>query len=377
MPNTQPYNGTQQITSNGALIFTNSLFNASTSSNPTNHKSFDFSNINVDSGRYGHLKQYHQTRIYVQDFNGITTNGQKLGADNTYIISGNLPDSFQYRIGSEWGSPLSDIFKGVGNLALQLGSAAAMKAGGNWAKIGSNFRSGINRAANFLIWSGAKPLGIQLRIPVIDDDSYHCSEPRVRTNLKEALEFLGCLSLPTLDLNSALGFYTPAPSPLNIDLTYKKRTFNFAPNKARIMVQIGGMLFIDNCIIKGVSVNYPNTKNLMMRSDGSLTPVLAEVTIDITTIETLTSGTYTKMLWMNQQADQGRGEFNVDKVLEAGKKVIDYGKNAVKDIYNTNKEFYFNGAAVTNKTPVKTITSQTIQDASVSSNIIGNGGMFA
>lgn len=353
MANTEPYNATQiNNPSQGPLIFTNSLFGNSTLSSPRNHKSFDFSNININSSKYGYLKQYHQTRIYVYDFDGITTGGQKLG-NNTYIISGNLPESFNYAIGSEWGNPLSDIFKGVGNLAVQLGSAVARQAGGNWAKIGNNLRSGINRAANFLIWNGAKPLTIQLKIPVIDDDSYQCENKNVRTSLKEALEFLGCLSLPRLE--GKLGFYTPAPSPLNIDITYNNKTYNFAPNKARIMVQIGGMLFIDNCIVKGVSVSYPNTKSLMMRDDSSLTPILAEVTIDITTIETLTSDTYTKMLWLKQQEDQGKGSLNVDSALKAmakaGKWVGNVAKETGKDMVNTVGGLFKPGDTIKNPSP--------------------------
>lgn len=346
--NSAPCNGTQlQDSSQGPLITTSSLFNDSLSSTCNYHKSFDFSNINIDSSGYGYLKQFHQTRIYVKDFDGMTSNGEKFGGkDSTYIISANLPESFNYAIGSEWGSPLSDIFKGVGNLALQLGSAAAIEAGGKWAKLGNNIRSGVNRAANFLIWSGAKPLEIQLKIPVIDDNSYQSGCGNVKTNLKEALEFLSCLCLPKLD--GTLGFYTPAPSPLELNIIWNRekdksgkvttKQFKLSPNKARIMVQIGGMLFIDNCIIKNVSVNYPNTKGLMYRdNENNLTPILAEVTISVTTIETLTSKTYTKMLWLKQQPDQGRGTADVDAILKKGKQIYSQVENGVIERYGGGK----------------------------------------
>lgn len=342
--NSSPCSGTQlQDTSQGPYISTNSLFSGSMSSNCSLHKSFDFSNINIGSSQY---KQFHQTRIYVKDFQGMTTGGSQVGGKgSTYIISSNLPESFNYAIGSEWGNPLSDIFKGVGNLVMQFASSAAMQAGGTIGKIGSQFRSGINRAANFLIWNGAKPLEIQLKIPVIDDNSYQSGCGNVKTNLKEALEFLGCLALPNLD--GSLGFYTPAPSPLQLTVKYNGNNYTLSPNKARIMVQIGGILFIDNCIIKGVSVSYPNTKALMRKDDGSLSPVLAEVTITITTIETLTSRTYTKMLWLKQQPDQGNFKLDVDQILEQGKKVgnalWEGGKNLVNDGINTIGGHYFGG----------------------------------
>lgn len=352
--NTAPCNGTQlQDSSQGPYITTDSLFSDSLSSSCAYHKSFDFSNINIGSSYY---KQFHQTRIYIKDFQGMTTNGRKFGGKNsTYIISSNLPESFNYGIGSEWGNPLSDIFKGVGNLVLQLGSAAAMQSSNETIRgLGEKFRSGINRAANFLIWNGSKPLNIQLKIPVIDDNSYQNGCGNVKTNLKEALEFLGCLCLPTLEKNG-LGFYTPAPSPLELKLITSRNTdekgnvtensFTMSPNKARIMVQIGGMLFIDNCIIKDVSVSYPNTKALMLRDDSSLSPILAEVTIHITTIESLTSETYTKMLWRKQQEDQGKGTADIDAVLQYGKEL----KEGFKERYHWNTiEAMQNGTKDTN-----------------------------
>ena len=304
--NSTPCNATQiQNAAEGPLIYTSSLLKNSTSSSYGYHRSFDFSNINVNSSYY---KQFHQTRIYVKDFQGMTRNGTPIGGKNsTYLISSNLPDSFSYGIGSEWASPLSDIFAGVGNLAMQIGSDIANQAG--LTSIGENIRSGINRAAHFLIWNGAKPLEIQLKIPVIDDNSYQSQANGVETNLKDALEFLGCLCLPKL--SGSLGFYAPAPSPLDLKIVYPSKdgaskSVNFSPNKARIMVQIGGMLFIDNCIIKSVNVSYPNTKALMLRNNQSLSPILAEVTINISTIETMTTDTYTKMLWLKQQDDQGK-----------------------------------------------------------------------
>lgn len=344
--NTAPCSGTQlQDSSQGPYITTDSLFSNSLSSSCAYHKSFDFSNINIGSSYY---KQFHQTRIYVKDFQGMTTSGRKFGGKNsTYIISSNLPDSFNYAIGSQWGNPLSDIFNGVGNMLIQVGAGALSQSDSEFGRtIGNNIHSGINRAANFLIWSGSKPLTIQLKIPVIDDNSYQSGCGNVRTNLKEALEFLGCLCLPKLEGN--LGFYTPAPSSLELIIKYggykdketgtPNKTYNMSPNKARIMVQIGGMLFIDNCIVKDVSVTYPNTKGLMLRDDSTLTPILAEVTINITTIETITSDTFTKMLWLRQQEDQGIGILDMNKIGELKDKAIEAGKEVMGRKQNQPKQ---------------------------------------
>ena len=73
----------------------------------------------------------------------------------------------------------------------------------------------------------------------------------------------------------------------------------------------------DNVIVEGISVDYPNTKAMIRHwykepttnagASGSsyLTPLLATVTIDITTSEALTAQTYSKMLWLKTQTDQG------------------------------------------------------------------------
>lgn len=340
--NSSPCNATQiQNAAEGALVYTSSAVKNSTSLSYGYHRSFDFSNINVNSSYY---KQFHQTKIYVKDFQGMTLHGSEVGGENsTYLISANLPDSFNYAIGSEWATPLSDIFKGVGNLIMQVGSDALKQS--KWGltqKIGANIRSGINRAAHFLIWNGSKPLEIQLKIPVLDDNTYQNQAGGVRTNLKEALEFLGCLCLPKK--SGDLGFYEPAPSPLNINIMYKSGdkpdNVSFSPNKARIMVKIGGMLFIDNCIVKNVSVSYPNTKALMRRDDGTLSPLLAEVTISISTIEPMMSTTYTKMLWLK---DQDEGQFNLD-IAAIQEKAEEYTK-----AFNEN---------ALGKTPESNITGQ-------------------
>ena len=94
------------------------------------------------------------------------------------------------------------------------------------------------------------------------------------------------------------------------------------------MVQLGGIMLIDRCIITGVDVNYPNTKTLIKHNYRSyltgaseqtyLAPLLAEVTIHVETIEAMTAHTYSNMLWLKQQAGTGNMSGQVNAWFEAG-----------------------------------------------------------
>lgn len=313
MSNPKIFN-TATVNSNVDIGKTTTFNNLLKKGSETYHKSFDFSNIGIATGENTsnkHLRQFHQTRIYINDFDGmIHHNDRKGSTEATYLISANLPESIDYKIGSKWEAPLSAFGDAKFN--------ALMQTIGN--SVDNNLPSGINRATTMKIWGGTEPLSLSLKIPVIDDGyTYKSDATGVNTNLVEALEFLGSLCLPKLD--SLYGFYTPPPSPLDIVIKYGEKShqsLNFRPKHGRIMVQIGGILLIDNCIIKGVHVDYSNTKALIRHQyatgitpgqTGStyLTPLLATVTIDITTIEALTAETYSHMLWLKHQKDQGVG----------------------------------------------------------------------
>lgn len=279
----------------------------------TCHKSLDFSNIGVpltntsgaNSGVEKHLRQYHQTRIFVEDFSGMLHHNSKQAA-KTYIISANLPQSISYGVGSTWEAPLKAFGGSTFNALMQFGSQYLKDKG-----ILDNGASGIHRATSLLIWNGSKPLEMQLKIPVIDDNYGTKTTSDISTNLAEALEFLGCLCLPN-GMND-IDFYIPPPSPLSASI---QLTSNFKldlhTNYARIMVQLGGVLLIDRCIIKSIDVNYPNTKTQIKHTYPQsiapgdtgmsyLTPLLAEVTIHLTTVEAMTSDLYSKMLWLKPQ----------------------------------------------------------------------------
>ena len=90
------------------------------------------------------------------------------------------------------------------------------------------------------------------------------------------------------------------------------------------MVQLGGILLVDNCIIKEINVTYPKTKALIKHEYASklvgtggndyLAPLLAKIDITISTIEALTSNAYTRMLWLKEQPDQGKIRGDVSAV---------------------------------------------------------------
>lgn len=301
----------------------NSGFNATYNNliktkNRSVHKSLDFSNVGMPTGETSsnkHLRQFHQTRLYIQNFDGMLHHtGKSSSASNTYLISANLPESFGYKIGSRWEAPLSQFGDAKFN--------ALMQTVGN--SLTNQLPSGINRATTLKIWGGTEPLSLALKIPVIDDGYQNEDNATgISTNLAEALEFLGSLCLPKLE--SYTGFYTPPPSPLNINIKLYDGApgLNFHPKQGRIMLQLGGILLVDNCLIESIHVEYPNTKALIRHTyvnedigetesgNTYLTPLLAYVTISITTVEAITADTYSHMLWLKQQTNMGSGSINI------------------------------------------------------------------
>nr|DAQ46116.1 MAG TPA: hypothetical protein [Caudoviricetes sp.] len=321
------------------------------------HKSLDFSNVGMPTvaskaGTDGvkFLRQFHQTRLYIQDYGGILRHSeQDVATCETYLISANLPEQFSYKIGSKWSQPFGSFTSDKVNALLQLGGHQLINDMTS-TNFGDNFQSTTARISTIMAWNGSEPLSLNLRIPVIDDG--HPNESTtgsgLRTNLVEALEFLGSLCLPKGE-KSALGFYQPPPSPY--DFSFNSKTYS--GNHARIMLQLGGMLLVDNVIIKGISVDYPNTKAMIRHwykepttnagASGSsyLTPLLASVNIDITTSEALTAQTYSKMLWLKTQTDQGSFKTSTTEAKKfakdtaaAGKGILNNGINLISNLAN-------------------------------------------
>ena len=246
------------------------------------------------------LRRFHQMIIYNE-------------TDNIMIAS-NLPERIQYTIGSKWEQPLAGFGSGLTNLILQASSVFLKNAGMDAPE------SGINRATSLKIWGGSEPISLNLTIPVLDDNANGSG-----ANLVEALEKLSEFVLPKRAGNS---FYTPPPNPANLHIKFKnsylsgKGDNNFTEvnvNKhyGRILVQLGGILLLDHCIIESVSVTYTDTKTMIYHNyskeknrynsnstnSGYLHPMLAEVTIKITTSEGATVESYQAALWGNENKD--------------------------------------------------------------------------
>lgn len=324
------------------------------------HKSFDFSNValfatNGDGSAGNDLvktgfnpmdnssfRRFHQMTLYIQvPITNSHANAVRTGYE-TIIITSNLPESVQYDVGSEWGAPLN-FGDATTNLLMQMVGS----------KIGLN--SGVSRVTTMRIWTGSKPLSLNLKIPVIDDGGSD-----TRTNLVEALEVLGSLALPRA---GGAGFYTPPPSPLRASLSYAtgisqdgkpegKGSINFAAGGSygRIMLQLGGILLVDNCIIEGFSVSYPNTK-AMIRHDYSgledfgttgqyyLHPLLAEVTLKVSTIEAMTADYYSRMLWARDQKNAGAASVDLSTGL------MGYITGGVMQGFSNVKSFFTGGSS--------------------------------
>lgn len=340
-------------------IYNNALNKKATEA--TWFKSFDFSNTAIyakndydkassliKSEDNAFFRRFHQMTIYVQKPHVYSHGSFK--TDHKYlVITSNLPESFSYSFGGDWVTPFN-----FGNPTMN----AIMQVFGKEA----GFASGVSRATTLRIWNGSKPLSLNLTIPVIDDgyESEKDNGSGTGTNLVEALEMLGSLALPRY-IGSTGATYVPPPSPIGINIKYKNKdkvkatgangeaidwetenTGWSSSNPSRIMLQLGGMLLIDHCIIENVDVKYPNTK-AMIRHDYTaneenfgntggfyLHPLLAEVTLRISTAEALTANNYSKMLWAKEDAQYAgkvTADFTSDGFLD---NTVSEGITAVK-----------------------------------------------
>lgn len=334
--------------------FVNPFYKKSVYGNTTYHKSLDFSNrgFKYTNNGYGasgnldatiensddyYLRAFHQMRIFIEIPTGmrsiINQHGKNLGGSNTtFLISSNLPETVSYQVRSNWSAPLSGFNIPLGNALLMLADNVFPESFKDYVP-----DSLVNRVQTIQVWNGVEPLSMQLTIPVLDDS--HDGNGNISTNLAEALEILGSLALPTYNKNEKFGFYTPPPTPFELNFKRKDKELAtvgnenksgakkiFTKNHAKVMIQLGGMLLIDNCIIKGIRVTYKNTKSQLLHKYTKwgeknagfkyLLPQLAEVTLDISTVEAMTSQVYSKMLWCRRQSNMGRGDFDLNPFLE-------------------------------------------------------------
>lgn len=303
---------------------------ASVANNVSRHKSFDLSDVAIDGiGSNGYYRQFHQTRIFVRDFDGMLSHGQPQGKD-TFLLTANLPQQVQYGIGSRWEAPLGSFSNSIWNGIIQLlGGKVAGALGGN----SENFASGINRVTSVKIWGGTDPFKISLNIPVLDDSYYcGCRDQYAITNFSECLEFLGSLCLPRE--STEYGFYIPPPSPLQAQIDIGGYSTQLNSRYGRITVLIGGMLMLDNCILESFNVTYPNTKVLIKKfvnsSNSKLVPLLANINMTFSSIEALDANTYSKILWLQEQKDVGKFSMDFNKIVDNIKGYIP-GMNSSKN----------------------------------------------
>ena len=346
--------------------FVNPFYKKSVYGSTTYHKSLDFSNrgFKYTNNGYGtsgnldatiensddyYLRAFHQMRIFIEIPNGmqaiINQHGQNLGGSNTtFLISSNLPETVSYQVRSQWSAPLSGFNIPLANALLMMADNILPESFNEYVP-----DSLVNRVQTIQVWNGVDPLQMQLTIPVLDDSNN--GDGNISTNLAEALEILGSLALPTYNKTEKFGFYTPPPTPY--ELNFKRGTQGmatagaeskpetkkiFTKNHAKVMIQLGGMLLIDNCIIRGIRVTYKDTKSQLLHKYARwgeknagfkyLLPQLAEVTLDISTVEAMTSQVYSKMLWCRRQSNMGKGDFDLAPLLDS----IDLLKNK-----NSNK----------------------------------------
>lgn len=297
-------------------------FHSSQRRNASDYKSLDFSDVAIygqkndqNSARENErFRHFHQMRLFID--RGTTIKHGKDSTTKTMIVC-NLPEQIQYSLDSEWNAPIK-FGDGMFNLFMQMG--ADLIKDDNGKSFLGNAPSGVLRASTFRLWQNTKPLSLILTIPVIDDE-----KDASGTNLVEALEILGSLVLPR---KNGGYFYTPPPSPANLHIDYTTLTTNEPgkvdtnSNYARIMLQLGGILLVDKCIVEAVQVQYPNTKAQIMHDYSMhdeyfgitggkyLHPLLAIVTLKISTLEALTSDTYSKMLWAREQRGEGNYTFD-------------------------------------------------------------------
>ena len=291
--------------------------------NPHTHKALDFSNVNIygenNNGNYSagdeyDMRRFHQMVIYTG-----------MGPNST-IITSNLPERIQYSLNSVWQEPLS-FNSALTNLFFQAQSSLT----------GNQIKSGINRAGTIRIWGGTQPLSMSVTIPVLDDN-----ENASGANLVEALDELGKLCLPGY-VADGYGFYMPPPNPLSLKVKYSSawldsnkeketgkpdtKEVKISSNWKRIMIQLGGVLLIDSCVIESISVDYPDTKTMVQHDysneelrkklgDSSsgyrfLHPLLANVTIKFSTVEAVTHNRYNAMLWAKPQGASFTADFTI------------------------------------------------------------------
>lgn len=275
------------------------------------------------------LKRFHQVIICgnsTEPISGDTKDNLIGGYNNTqdYVITAQLPDSFSYRIGGSWSTPLKSITETFGQYN---GLVSAATGGQNSTAFG---------LATYSVWEAPEPLGVKLTLQCIDDIASGTQQ-----NTLEAIDLISRWTLP-YQVNK-WGMYSGIPGPgiPPISIKYNspankgaedtlKAQVSNQKDKTRLSVLIGGMLFMDNCILKHVDIEYPNTKAQYLHdyhvatftqnsstSDAGirLLPIRCNITLEFETIIGLTQTNFRNMLAL-------RENHNLDYLSEIDMKPI-------------------------------------------------------
>ncbi len=264
------------------------------------------------------LKRFHQVVICgnaVEPTTGEGTNDNLIGGyqnSKDYVITAQLPNSFRYSIGSNYSIP----FKSVLDFSSFNGLTSAATSGQNSALFG---------LATMKVWESPEPLKISLTLSCLDDIGTGTHQ-----NTLEAIDIFSRWALP-YTINK-FGMYSglPGPAVSPITLEYNKyteqkggkvivdknannmkMTVGNDKESTRLSVLVGGMLFLDYCILENVEVNYVNTKAQYLHDyhvatftqnsktiDAGirLLPVRCDITLTFSTIMGLTQTNFRNML---------------------------------------------------------------------------------
>ena len=264
------------------------------------------------------MQKFHQVTMYFRETkaftNGVVT---KEGADyGPFIITSNLPDTLTYKVGGSWNKPLDWTADSMLDLALRTAS--------------NNERSLRTMASTGLMWTNTEPLEIQFTIHAFDDTASDSN-----TNIQECLRILGAYTLP----DEGDSIYRNVPAGVDLNFTVETdgkgkrpilgssegtKTINdFTTKGKKLDVLIGGMLFLESVVIKQFTVNYTNTKHMLLHNwqeselgynaenwgvGQRLLPMTADITIVLTTLRGLSRVNYNKMLILNNEV--GCGEYD-------------------------------------------------------------------
>lgn len=285
----------------------------------TTDKALDLSGGGYGTGtnKKNELRKFHQVTMYFHPYKpedpskagiamGTKRNGTATGNTARYTITSNLPDQLQYKVGGQWNKPLDWTADATVDLLLRTYS--------------EEHKSLRTMASTGLIWTAPDPLEITFTIHAFDDTA---SDSHI--NIQECLQVLGAYTLPA----EGKSVYTDVPSGVDLGLTIKRKAGQKGENRdintgksvtkesasgtthstggKNIDILFGGMLYLQRVSIKNFTVNYTNTKNMLLHYWGQgtnhvngqrLLPMTADITITITTVRGLSALNYSQMLML-------------------------------------------------------------------------------